>query len=193
MSNHTSLKLQLRYYRRPCILHTPKCIVFLSIPQFTFKALRVCSVKTGGFSHLSELWSKQQFYWNCTFILCQQVTRLVEITVSPVRPVHKSAQDRTLNVQHSCFIAFWSLIVTFSHIAILVFPSPNLRPLEIIIKTFLYNLRLFKTPRKPCQSLFHIHSVVWQQKYINENSFIENLAASKYSMWHREANKSNNK
>ncbi len=26
-------------------------------------------------------------------------------------------------------------------------------------------------------------------KYINENSFIENLAASKYSMWHREANK----
>ncbi len=22
-------------------------------------------------------------------------------------------------------------------------------------------------------------------KYINENSFIENLAASKYSMWHR--------
>ncbi len=26
-------------------------------------------------------------------------------------------------------------------------------------------------------------------KYINENSFIENLAASKYSMGHREANK----
>ncbi len=59
MSNRTSLKLQLRYYRRICILHTPKCIVFLSIHQFTFKALRVCSVKTGGFSHLSELWSKQ--------------------------------------------------------------------------------------------------------------------------------------
>ncbi len=30
-------------------------------------------------------------------------------------------------------------------------------------------------------------------KYINKNSFIENLAASKYSMWHREANKCNNK
>ncbi len=30
-------------------------------------------------------------------------------------------------------------------------------------------------------------------KYINENRFIENLAASKYSMWHREANKCNNK
>ncbi len=30
-------------------------------------------------------------------------------------------------------------------------------------------------------------------KYTNENSFIENLAASKYSMWHREGNKSNNK
>ncbi len=30
-------------------------------------------------------------------------------------------------------------------------------------------------------------------KYINDNSFIENLAASKYSMWHREANKCNNK
>ncbi len=29
--------------------------------------------------------------------------------------------------------------------------------------------------------------------YINENSFIENLAAPKYSMWHREANKSHNK
>ncbi len=28
-------------------------------------------------------------------------------------------------------------------------------------------------------------------KYINENCFIENLAASKYSMWHREANKCN--
>ncbi len=28
-------------------------------------------------------------------------------------------------------------------------------------------------------------------KYINENRFIENLAASKYSMWHREANKCN--
>ncbi len=31
------------------------------------------------------------------------------------------------------------------------------------------------------------------EKYNNENSFIENLAASKYSMWHREANKCNNK
>ncbi len=33
------------------------------------------------------------------------------------------------------------------------------------------------------------------EKYTNENSFIENLAASKYSrpMWHREANKCNNK
>ncbi len=32
-------------------------------------------------------------------------------------------------------------------------------------------------------------------KYTNENSFIENLAASKCSMWlwHREANKCNNK
>ncbi len=30
-------------------------------------------------------------------------------------------------------------------------------------------------------------------KYINENCFIENLAASKYSMWHREGNKCNNK
>ncbi len=30
-------------------------------------------------------------------------------------------------------------------------------------------------------------------KYINENSFIDNLAASKYSMWHREGNKCNNK
>ncbi len=30
-------------------------------------------------------------------------------------------------------------------------------------------------------------------KYINENRFIENLDASKYSMWHREANKCNNK
>ncbi len=30
-------------------------------------------------------------------------------------------------------------------------------------------------------------------KYINENGFIENLASSKYSMWHREANKCNNK
>ncbi len=29
-------------------------------------------------------------------------------------------------------------------------------------------------------------------KYINENSFIENLAASKYTMWHREANKKGN-
>ncbi len=28
--------------------------------------------------------------------------------------------------------------------------------------------------------------------YINENSFIANLAASKYSVWHREANKCNN-
>ncbi len=26
-------------------------------------------------------------------------------------------------------------------------------------------------------------------KYINKNSFIENLAASKYNMWHREENK----
>ncbi len=31
------------------------------------------------------------------------------------------------------------------------------------------------------------------EKYNNENRFIENLAASKYSMWHREANKCNNK
>ncbi len=31
------------------------------------------------------------------------------------------------------------------------------------------------------------------EKYTNENSFIENLAASKYSMWHRESNKCNNK
>ncbi len=31
------------------------------------------------------------------------------------------------------------------------------------------------------------------EKYTIENSFIENLAASKYSMWHREANKFNNK
>ncbi len=30
-------------------------------------------------------------------------------------------------------------------------------------------------------------------KYTNENSFIENLASSKYSMWHRAANKCNNK
>ncbi len=30
-------------------------------------------------------------------------------------------------------------------------------------------------------------------KSINENCFIENLAASKYSMWHREGNKCNNK
>ncbi len=30
----------------------------------------------------------------------------------------------------------------------MVFPSTNLRPLEIIIKTFLYNLGLFRTPRK---------------------------------------------
>ncbi len=30
-------------------------------------------------------------------------------------------------------------------------------------------------------------------KYINENSFIENLAESKYSMQHRKANKCNNK
>ncbi len=30
-------------------------------------------------------------------------------------------------------------------------------------------------------------------KYTNENRFIENLAASKYSMWHRAANKCNNK
>ncbi len=30
------------------------------------------------------------------------------------------------------------------------------------------------------------------EKYTNENCFIENLAASKYSMWHREANKCNN-
>ncbi len=30
------------------------------------------------------------------------------------------------------------------------------------------------------------------EKYTNENSFIENLAASKYSIWHREANKLNN-
>ncbi len=29
--------------------------------------------------------------------------------------------------------------------------------------------------------------------YTNENSFIENLAASKYSMWPRDANKCNNK
>ncbi len=87
--------------------------------------------------------------------------------VFPVKTVQKAVQHRTLNLQRSCLfneiIAFWSLIVTFSHIAILVFPSPNLRPLEIIIKTFLYNLRLFKaliliqlnlrlfkTPRKPC-------------------------------------------
>ncbi len=32
------------------------------------------------------------------------------------------------------------------------------------------------------QSLFHIHSVVWQQKQSNI-SINENLAASKYSMW----------
>ncbi len=32
-----------------------------------------------------------------------------------------------------------------------------------------------------------------EKKYTNENSFIENLAASKYSMWPREANKCNNK
>ncbi len=31
------------------------------------------------------------------------------------------------------------------------------------------------------------------ETYTNENSFIDNLAASKYSMWHREANKCNNK
>ncbi len=31
------------------------------------------------------------------------------------------------------------------------------------------------------------------EKYTNENSFIENLAALKYSMCHREANKCNNK
>ncbi len=30
------------------------------------------------------------------------------------------------------------------------------------------------------------------RKYVNENSFIENLAASKYSLCHREANKCNN-
>ncbi len=70
------------------------------------------------------------------------------ITVFPVKTEHKAAQHRTLNVQRSCLfneiIAIGSLILTFSHIAILVFPSPNLRPLEIIIKTFLYNLRLFK-------------------------------------------------
>ncbi len=31
------------------------------------------------------------------------------------------------------------------------------------------------------------------EKYINENGFIENLAASKYSIWQRERNKCNNK
>ncbi len=31
------------------------------------------------------------------------------------------------------------------------------------------------------------------EKYTNEISFIENLATSKYSMWHREASKCNNK
>ncbi len=31
------------------------------------------------------------------------------------------------------------------------------------------------------------------EKYINEKSFIENLAASEYSVWHREGNKCNNK
>ncbi len=30
-----------------------------------------------------------------------------------------------------------------------------------------------------------------RKKYTNENSFIENLAASKYSTWHRAANKCN--
>ncbi len=30
-------------------------------------------------------------------------------------------------------------------------------------------------------------------KYINENSFIENLAASKYSMWAQRGKQSNNK
>ncbi len=37
------------------------------------------------------------------------------------------------------------------------------------------------------QTLFHIHPVVWHRnrEICNENSFIENLAALKYSVWHR--------
>ncbi len=105
------------------------------------------------------------------------------ITVFPVKTEHKAAQHRTLNVQRSCLfheiVAFWSLIVTFSHIAILIFPSPNLRPLEIIIKTFLYNLRLFKTPRKPC--LWHREAPLFLRVWDVHKNRRKQYAANTYS------------
>ncbi len=56
-----------------------------------------------------------------------------------------TAQHRTLNLQHSCLfneiIAFWSLIVTFSHIAILVFSVSKFKT-SCNHKTMFLNVKL---------------------------------------------------
>ncbi len=112
----------------------------------TVTSQRVCRVKIWvDFLNWSE--QKQQAYWKCTFILCQQValSERQKYNCFPGNGSTQSSQHQT--VQRSCLfneiIAYWSLIVTLRYIAILVFPSPNLRLLEIIIKTFFYNLWLF--------------------------------------------------
>ncbi len=68
-------------------------------------------------------------------------------TVSTVTSEHKAATG-LWKVQRS-FI--YSLLEFNRHIKLHRDSGlyPNLIPLEIIIKTFLYNLRLFKDPREP--------------------------------------------
>ncbi len=130
------------------------------------------------FSHWSELWTKTaDLFWKCSFILCQQVvlSEQQKYNCFPGNSSTKCSAAPILKLQRSCLfnesIAFWSLIVTLSLITILVFPSQNLRPLEIIIKTFLtfYGLKFdttkfktFKDQRKPCNIKIKANS-----KYIN--------------------------
>ncbi len=66
-------------------------------------------------------------------------------TVSTVTAEHKAAQHWTL--KGAALIFIYSFLKFNRHIKLHRDSGlyPNLRPLEIIIKTFLYNLRLFMT------------------------------------------------
>ncbi len=106
--------------------------IFLSI---TFTTLRVCCLKTWVDSHIG-LW-QQQMYRLIVNGKSFSSSRWCFQNGSTQSP-----RDRLWNVQRSYLFNQW--IAFLSLIAIFVFQSPHLRPPEIIIKTFLYHLSLFK-------------------------------------------------
>ncbi len=107
----------------------------MSIHQFTFTTLRVCCLKTWVDFHIG-LW-QQQMYRLIVNGKSFSSSRWCFQNGSTQSP-----RDRLWNVQRSYLFNQW--IAFLSLIAIFVFQSPHLRPPEIIIKTFLYHLSLFK-------------------------------------------------